>query len=340
MGRPIDIEGIWVHAQTVPCANHCRYCMLSSKKLANITFARFESVVERFMTWRQERGLADFNVRCYLARSHNYDINTLKGLMELAERRGGHLDFVLLGGLFWRPDDEMRTWLRQRRDIGIKIVGASFAGHGRFHDRWNGRPGDFDFRMRALAMAADLGMELRQHLFLTRSTIPQLNELIEKLDALPGRVGERSVLPLFYRGPAKRLEDERITDETLDGLPERVRRLYPPDWKNWRSEREWIDFVCREDETPEIVTLDLELTDSNIGRIESMSCDEIMAGLENRTRAAYAAIPSRAELSERYGDPDNRCIYVFRRDVERKWLDLHLADHPTVFERELTHLGL
>src|SRR5208282_3160062 len=132
--------------------------------------------------------------------------NTLKGVMRLHERQGWGWDLILLGGLFWRPDDEMRTWLRQRQDIGIKVVVASFAGHGEFYDRWSGRPGDFDFQMRTLRVAADLGMELRQRLFLTNSTIPLLDELIGKLDALPGGFGDRCAHLLFYCGLAKRLE--------------------------------------------------------------------------------------------------------------------------------------
>ncbi len=184
----------------------------------------------------------------------------------------------------------MKTWLRERQDIGIKAVVASFAGHGEFHDRWDGRLGDFEFQMRTLRVAASLGMELRQRLFLTNSTIPLMDELIKKLDALPGHVDDRCVYPLFYSGLARRLEDERVTRETFDGLPERIRKLYRSDWKNWRSEQEWIDIVRREDETPEQVTLDLELTDSNMDRVESMSCDEIVAELESATRSTQAAI--------------------------------------------------
>ncbi len=68
MGRPIEIAGIWVHAQTTPCANHCRYCQLDHKKVSNITFERFKSVVDRFREWREERGFADFKVVSWLGR--------------------------------------------------------------------------------------------------------------------------------------------------------------------------------------------------------------------------------------------------------------------------------
>ncbi len=145
------------------------------------------------------------------------------------------------------------------------------------------------------------------------------------------------VFPLFYSGLSRRLEDERVTRETLDTLPERIRAL-PVGLEKLALRTGGIDFVRRSDETPEQVTLNLELTDSNIDRVESMSCDEIVAGLESRTRAAYAVIPSRAELCERYGDSSNARIYMFLSDVERKWLDLYLAKNPAVFEGTLTHL--
>jgi hypothetical protein len=338
MGRSIETDGIWVHCQTAPCANHCRYCQLSHKKLSNITFDRFRSVVERFREWKEEQRLADFEIVQWLGRADNHDVNTLRGEMKLNERPDWHLDLILLGGLFWRPDDEMKRWLKERQDIGIKAVVGSFAGHSQFHDGWNGRRGDFDFQMRTLAVAAGLGMELRQRLFLTNSTIPLLDELIEKLDALPGLVGDRVIYPLFYCGRARRLEGERITREMLDTLPERIRRLYRSDWKNWRAEQEWIEYVATEGEIPEKVRLNLELDDSNIDQVEAMSCDEILAELESRTRAAYAVIPSRVELAETYGDPSNTHIYMFRWDMERKWLDRHLAKNPALFDRELTHL--
>jgi hypothetical protein len=339
MGRAIEIEGIWVHAQTAVCVNHCRYCQLNHKRVANITFDRFRAVVERFMEWRQKGGPPDFKVTHWLGRSHNYDVKTLKGVMELSERHDWRLDLILLGGLLWRPDDEMRRWLRERQEIGIRSVVASFAGHGRFHDRWSGRPGDFDFLIRTQRVASQLGMDLHQRLFLTNSTIPLLDELIEKLDELLGPPASRCIYPLFYCGMARRMEDERVTRETLDGLPERIRKLYRQfDRKNWRSEQEWIDSLGAEEATPQKVTLNLELSDSNIGTIESTSCEAIAADLEMRTRAAYSVIPSPAELCERCGDRSNRRIYMFRHDMERKWLDLYLEKDPLEFERELTHL--
>lgn len=53
-----------------------------------------------------------------------------------------------------------------------------------------------------------------------------------------------------------------------------------------------METVRQEDENaPDRVSLKLLLTESNIDRIESMSCQEILSELEYRTRQAYCRPP-------------------------------------------------
>jgi hypothetical protein len=232
----------------------------------------------------------------------------------------------------------MRNWLQERKEAGFNSVIASFTGYGAFHDRWNGRPGDFERLMQVQRIAADIGMGLHQRIFLTRKTLPYIEDLLVKLEALPGKVIGRDAYLLFYSGHAKHLENDRITEDILDSQPEYIKKLYRGDWKNWRSERKWMEVVSQEEDgnTPAKISLSLILTESNIDRIESMSCEAIFADLEDRTRKAYACIPSRRELCEQYGDASNTKVYMFRNDVEKKWMDAFLEHNPVQFERELT----
>jgi hypothetical protein len=71
-----------------------------------------------------------------------------------------------------------------------------------------------------------------------------------------------------------------------------------------------------------------------------MSCEEIVGELEARSRAAYAALPTRLELCEDCGDAANNRIYPYRQDIERKWLNRYMQKHPIQFERHLTHLSM
>lgn len=339
MSRSISIAGIALYARIAPCAHNCQYCLLGDKQLANIPFSRFASVVDRFIDWNKARGKEDFRIFHWVRFSYDFEISDMVRWIKLWERLDRCPD-MLLGGLKMRSKEEMRTWLLERKKAGIKEVHASFAGHGALHDRWNGRNGDFEFQMSTLRSAAELGMEISQRLFLTKSTLPLFDDLLDKLDCIPSQVKHRYLCPPFYMGFATQLENERITESILDNLPERLMKLYRSNKNNWQSERKWMEIVRNEEETPEKVMLRLEPDEFNIARIESMSCDEIVAELESQTRAAYDSIPSRQELCEKAGDQTNTRIYALRNDIERKWLDHYLDDNPIRFNRLLTHLAM
>jgi hypothetical protein len=339
MGRSIEVEGIWIHTNIIPCANRCGYCQVGRKKIWNIRFSRVAALLDRFTQWKEERGLQDFQVGHWVGYTHDFSLSDLLEVKRLYNRKDWSLELILLGGLPDRSKDKLKGWLRERQEAGFTSVVASFMGYGEFHDRWNGRRGDFERLMETQRIAADLGMDLQQRIFLTRGTIPMLDGLLEKLDELPGKVIVREAYPLFYSGKAVKLEKERITEETLNSLPEHIKKLYRSDWKNWQSERQWIKTVMGEAETPEKLSVSLILNESNIDRYESMSCEAILAELESRTRDAYSAIPGRRELCEQCGDASNTRIYMFRHDIERKWLDTFLRKTPVEFEREMTHLS-
>ena len=74
---------------------------------------------------------------------------------------------------------------------------------------------------------------------------------------------------------------------------------------------------------PRRLLLKLDVDESNIDRLEKLSCEEIFNQREFEYQAGYRAIPALDELCKRYGDPENRLIYMMSRDVEGRWLDLH-----------------
>lgn len=76
-------------------------------------------------------------------------------------------------------------------------------------------------------------------------------------------------------------------------------------------------WVCRK------LLLKIDVDETNIDRLESLSCDEIFAERERDYRESYRAIPPLDKLCERYGDAENRRIYIMSRDVEERWLDMH-----------------
>ncbi|HEU0218500.1 MAG TPA: radical SAM protein [Stellaceae bacterium] len=200
MPRGIVGKGLRFSLRHAPCAHICRYCLISeSRKRSALRFARFEALVHRFHDWREvER--PDLEIGVFVGPSLDYDIETLKGVARLRERRGGKFQTLNLGGLRIRRGSELVAWLEERRAAGITGLHTSLAGHGETHDRWNGRAGDFAYQTTMLRLAGERGMARQEKLFLTRNTLPLFERLLDILDAIPGEIRSRSASLFFYAG--------------------------------------------------------------------------------------------------------------------------------------------
>jgi hypothetical protein len=273
----------------------------------------------------------------FVGPAYNFDLDSFSALHKWSERTQGFgLTGIDLGGLKMRSESDMRQWLKVRQAVGVKDVGVSFAGIGATHDRWNGRHGDFDFLMQTLRTAAELGMDHFQLLYLTKSSLPIIEDLVRTLDKLPTPPSGRKVRSFYHIGHGAHHESERITEEDRENLPAIATELLEEEFF-LRSEREWIETIRNEEEQPQDLYLQLELTSENIDRLENMSCDDIFADLEKRARATLLAFPSFHELCETYADRNSKKIYMFSFDLERLWLERYLSEHPIEIDRSLLH---
>jgi hypothetical protein len=329
MPREMAGKGLRFSLRHAPCAHICRYCLISeSRKRSTLPFSRFEALVHRFHDWRQSQR-PDLEIGVFVGPSFDYDIETLKGVARLRERRGARFRFVNLGGLRIRRGDELAAWIEERREVGVIGFHTSLAGCGETHDRWNGRAGDFEYQTTILRLAGERGMARQEKLFLTKNTLPLFDRLLDLLDALPGELHGRNASPFFYAGLAGRYEDERLTEDDRDTLPERINELRPGKFSTWLSEREWIPIMLETAGKPRRLQLKLDVDESNIDELERASCEEIFVSREREYRESYRAIPALDELAARYADPNNRRVYQMSRDVEGKWHDLHHRETGT-----------
>ena len=323
MTRQVVGKGLRFSLRHAPCAHICRYCLISeSRKRSALPFARFEQLVHRFHDWRETQR-PDLDIGVFVGPSYDYGIDTLQGIARLRERRGTKLRILNLGGLRIRRGEELAGWLQERRAAGIAGFHASLAGCGETHDRWNGRRGDFDYQLEILRLGGYYGMVREEKLFLTRSTLPLFDRLLEILDAIPGELRRRTASPFFYAGLATRYENERLTEDDRDRLPSRINKLRPKKFDTWLSEREWIPVMLETAGKPRRLPLKLDVSETNIDYLERTPCDEVFASREREYQESYRNIPPLDELCFRYGDQTNRRIYVMSRDVEGRWLDLH-----------------
>jgi hypothetical protein len=287
-----------------------------------LPFARFEQLVHRFYDWKQASGRNDFTIGIFVGPSFDYDLETLKGVARLHARRGSKFGTLNLGGLRRRDGDVLEAWLEERRAAGIVGFHTSLAGCGETHDRWNGRAGDFEYQTTILRLAGARGMMRSEKLFLTQNTLPLFDRLLDILDGIPGEIRSRVASPFFYAGLANRYEDQRITEDIRDNLPERINRIRPAGFDQWLSEREWIPIMLETASQPRKLLLKLDVDETNMIDWRTPLARKFLPSGSANTRSRTKEYP-RSMSSARYGDPANRSIYMMSRDVEGRWIDLH-----------------
>lgn len=335
-GRAIAIKGIAFYANLAACATDCSFCLLGRKRPERVPFARIAALIDRFIDWKL-KCQPDFEVFHWIRYSYHYSLEDMRLWVALWKRLGRTPD-LMIGGMPMMTAEQILRWLRERLELGIEEVHASFLGNAALHDSLCRRRGDYEYRWLFLHLAATLGMKLNVRFLLTQRTLPFLDEVMRRAGQIDARVLARHVSPLFYMGAGTSFEEERLDEATRNALCER-----PSPWArqaNWKSEREWIREVLATQEPPEPVMLRLDPSADSMARLEHQTCQEILDGLRERTARAYAAIPSRGELARRMGDAGNTRIYALQNDIERLWLDRYLAQTPVAFERGLTHLSL
>jgi hypothetical protein len=148
--------------------------------------------------------------------------------------------------------------------------------------------------------------------------------LLDVLDELPGESRRRAVTLFFFAGLAHRYEDERITEEIRDALPGRLSRLRGSGrFNDWKSEREWMPIMMEDRRSAAQTDPEArrQRDEYRSARSHVLRGDFPDAGaLLSRRVPAH---PGARRACARYGDPENRRVYMMSRDVEGRWLEMH-----------------
>jgi hypothetical protein len=272
-------------------------------------------------------------------RAENWDMDTAVAMKRLHRQVMPEIrEALFMGGIQFKSDSDLKAWLAERRNLGTDLIWVSLAGNHELHNKWVGRKGDFEFNMRAIDFANELGYMRGEVLFLTKSTLPMIEDLLDLMDAIPGREW-RKVRVVHYRGRGKRMMHERITTDDCQRLSPRVLRdLQERD--SLRTASEWIRlFRDGLEPVPLKTRLFLNVTQSNIADLEEKSCDVIVADLEARTEQVWNALPDIGYLCDRYGVPDSQDTRLYPAgELERIWMDQYLQENLIEIERDLTTL--
>ena len=308
------------------CLNHCVFCHMGDevRNTTPVPFAKLKSIVGKLVEWKKTNAPADFKMFIV---SGTWDHDDIVEIIKLDKRvrDSSEGSGVMLGGMKHRTESDMLKWLESIKAAGAGWVGMTFWGPQELHDSWCGRRGEYDFNVMAARLAAKIGLSRRESVLLTKSSIPNLDELMEMLDAIPGPK-KRCIFPLNYGGRAKKLEHERLTKAEFEALPDRITKdLRTADLK---TEKEWMKFIKQEWDPSQITRImRLPVDKSNVDKLIAMTASEILTFLRNKHDQLYQAVPDFQDISQKYGNPFNDKIYSLL-DVDTLWSESYFRDNP------------
>jgi len=286
----------------VPCACRCRYCLLSwSGHCVGVDYDRSERFAGRFHDWiTAERADLSFNFSFGYSMDHPQLFRALSFLRSIGSVSG---EFLQCDGFRFRSDDEADALIRGLSKTGVKALNFTFYGLASYHDRFAGRPGDYDHMLRLIDSAAEYGFKTSAGIPLTQESAPQIDGLLDALR--PHGVGRVFLFVPHAEGRGVLVDPIRFSQADFDSLSADARALL--NTGRFRTEGEWISSGrCAE---PENRSLTISLTPENIDRLEQTPFDEIIAEVERLDDRYYGALPSRAELAGLYGDSGGDRFY-------------------------------
>jgi len=303
----------------VPCENRCRYCLLSwDGKLRGVDYDRSERYARRFYDWlRENRPELGFVFYYGYSMDHPKLPETIDFFREIGSPTGKFLQF---DGMKFRTDQEIRELLTELKNHGIQLIDLTFYGTREYHDRFAARQGDFDYMLRILQIANEVGLDVNTGIALNHENAHQAGTLLEQLRRY--RLNHVFAFVPHGEGRGESLDPVRFRKSDYDILPESVKEVF--NRRRFRSEAEWIrdgNFSA-----PEKRILTLGLTPENVDFFEKLDFGEAIAYLEKLDDDYYDAVPSLPELAARYGNPQEDRFYS-ERDLYLKYQHRYIREH-------------
>lgn len=303
----------------VPCENRCRYCLLSwDGKLLGVDYERSRRYARRFYDWLKENR-PDLSFAFYYGYSmeHPELLESIDFLQEIGSPGGNFLQF---DGMKFRNDEEIRELLISLQSHGIELIDLTFYGTREYHDRFAARKGDFDYMMRILQIANEIGLAVNTGIALNHENAAQAGELLAQL-------GKYKLNHIFCfvphsEGRGVTLEPARFRQSDYDALPLSVKEVF--NTRRFRTEGHWIQEGIFSEPQKRVLTVGL--TPDNVDFFENLDFAETIPYLEKLDDAYYAVIPALPELAEMYGDRAGDRFYS-ERDLYMKYQRRYIAEN-------------
>ena len=302
----------------VPCANRCRYCLLSyDGKVTGVDYSRSKAYAKRFYDWlKANRPDLSFLFGFGYSMEHPDLLDAIDFCRSIGSATG---EFLQFDGMKFRADGELELLLRQLKDHGIKLIDLTFYGTEEYHDRFAARKGDYRLMMRTLATANQVGLDVTVSIPLTHENANQTDILLAELTQYrPQRIA--CFIP-HSEGRGHLLDPIRFSADDYSQISEDVKGRV--NWNRFRTESDWLVSGFPKNEKR---VLTVSLTPENTDFFEKLSFEKTIAYLEKLDDDYYAAVPSVEDLANIYGDP-NSDRYYSARDLYLSYQRRYIADH-------------
>ena len=289
----------------VPCANRCRYCLLSyNGETTGIGMDRSMNYARRFYDWiKENRPDLSFLFGFGYSMDHPQLLDLIKFCQSIGSVTG---EFLQLDGMAFRKESELENLLTQLKDNGIKLIDLTFYGTEEYHDLFAARHGDFKLMTDTLRIANRVGLDVAIGIPVNHENFTQLDKLLAELAQF--RFTRISCFIPHTEGRGKLLDKIRLTLDDFEQLSDEVKSKF--NRSLYRPEAEWVRE--RHIPDPQHRVLTLNLTADNVEQFESMEFHDTISYLEQLDDRYYQVIPGFHELLKRYGDPNGKGLYSAR----------------------------
>ena len=303
----------------VPCANRCRYCLLSyDGRVSGVDPDRAMDYARRFAAWlRKNRPDVEFLFGWGYSMEHPRLPEMIRFARELGCVTG---EFLQFDGMAFRSEQELERFLTELKGEGIRVIDLTFYGTEAYHDRFAARKGDYRLMMDTLKASNRVGLDVSVSIPLTRENVGQLDDLLWELGRYD-TVRTACFIP-HGEGRGESLDPFRLTRKEFEQLPPRHRRLL--NRNRFQTEGEWV----RNEKLPgeESRVLTFTLSNENLPELERMGFAGAMEYLEALDDAYHRAVPDFGALLQLYGDPEGQELYSMR-DLHQRYQRRYIADH-------------
>lgn len=303
----------------VPCANRCRYCLLSyDGKTYGVDYKRSEAYANRFYGWiKANRPDLRFFFGFGYSMDHPDLLNAIDFLRSIGSPTG---EFLQFDGMRFRSPEQIKDLLVSLKTHGIKLIDLTFYGTQEYHDRFASRAGDFRYMLAILGEANRTGLTVNVSIPVTHENVKQMDALLDELAQY-----QTSRIVCFVphsEGRGITLDKIRFSTADYNALSQRVKSCF--NRERFRPEKEWL---CSKDlPEPDKRALTVTLTPENVDAFENMPFEETIAYLERLDDDYYRTIPDFRELAGRYGDMSGEQFYSYR-DLYMKYQRRYIKEH-------------